>query len=348
MTVKMGFQDIFENEDISDKIMWNLFEPLDLYEDPRKAEAQLLTLKLVNKKLNKVVCSYMSRINASVSKKYKTYFKNDDFVKSYSICELMILSQFSSEASLHKYLKYPHCYSNLESVGTLSNLFDKVTFRLKIKLDLNRDALAALCKLFTDQKKVDQFFISQLIPLSQTLLHKYSINFFLLSKYQANNFEIVGTSYISEFWTYTLIKLLCKTINSLQQYRSDVEVLMKNDKTFSLHYDFPLTTHEKNPFSRLKNWDLSQNYDLCIQTRNTYLNDTEQTPKLIDFHEVEHVDNREVTLEKLIVICWPSFYQSNQDAAFLTFDMSSTFGIDSELSSNFLEALCNIHSSNDL
>lgn len=348
MIAKISTQDLFENDDIFGKIMWNIFEPLDSYEDPRHGEAQLLTLKLVSKKLNKVVCNYILKLNVSVNKKYRSYFKNDNFVRRYSICELMIISQFSTEASLDKYLKYPHCYSNLESVGTLSNLFDKVTFRLKIKLNLNRDALATICKLFTDQKIIDQSSISQLIPLSQTLLHKYIINFFLFSKYQADKFEIVGTSYISEIWTSTLIKLLCKTINSLQQYGSDLEVLMKNDKTFSLHYDFPLTTHEKNPFSLLKDWNLSKNYDLCIQTRNAYLNDTEQTPRLIDFHEVEHVNDRDVTLKKLVVICWPSFYQSNQDTAFLTFDMSSTFGIDSELSSKFLEALCNIHSSNDL
>lgn len=348
MPVEIRVQDLFENEEVFGKVMWNIFEPLNSSEEPQKREAQLLTLKLVSKKFHEVTCNHISRLRLFVTRKYSLFFKNDNVTSNYNICELMILCQFSNEAFLGQYLRYPHCYSNLEGVATLSNLFDKVTFRLKIKLDLSKDALAAICKLSTDQKKADHSFISQVMPLSKTLLHKNVINFFLLSKSRIDNFRMVGTSYISENWSYILLKLLCKAMNSLLRYKSDLEVLIKNDKILSIHYSFPLTTHEKNPFLLLKNSDLSKSYNLCIQTRNTYLNDIEQTPRLIDFHETEHIYDRNVTLEKLVVVCWPSSYPSNQDTAFLTFDTSSTFGIDSDLSPDFLEALCNIYCSINL
>lgn len=348
MIANIGFQDLIKDDDIFDIIMWNIFKPFDFSENNQTAKAQLLTLKLVSKDLNESICKYCLKIKMSALKKYNSYMKNFNFIKDYSMSELMVLSRFSNEASLDKYLKYPHCYNNLEGVVTLCNLFDEVTFRLKIKLYFNKDALAAICKLSTEQKKVVQNFISQVIPLSHLLLHKNVMNFCLLPKHEGGIIEIIERSYISERWTYTLAKLLCKAINSLLQYKTDLEVLMNYDKMFSIYYDFPLDKHIKNSLFLHENMKLNKNYNLCIQTKNTYLNNTEETPGLIDYNEIEHIDGREAKLEKLVAVCWPFSCKSNEDTALLTFDRSSTFGVDSYLSPDFYEALFNIHSSDDL
>lgn len=345
MKKEITLTDLFDNDAIFDQIIWNLISQLDSNDDPSKTINQLKTLKLVNKHLYQIVQSYISRTKANVAQKYKLYIDHSGMIKEYDIDKLVKISHYPNEAYLNNSLNCSQYYDQLKNAVLPSFLWDYSTFRLNIKVTLNKNDLRSIYFGHNSHDIIDQNFLSIILPLSQTFLHKYEIEYILSAKNEFDPDISVGKYFISEHWSYSLLTLLIKFLNDIKQFKLDLKYLIENNVDLELIYDVPLSANSNNPFLLLKEDKLNEMYNVCIKYHNQYLAFYDNKSTYSISSKSNNINEDFVSLNKIVAVCWPSPLKMKDDTAFLTCNKACISGIESKLSNEFLKSVSNIHNS---